>query len=215
VLLLDEPLGALDLKLRQQLQVELKRIQTDVGITFVYVTHDQDEALTMSDRIAVMDAGRVLQVGPPQAIYDAPDSAFVAGFVGVSNLLELPVEHVEGTVARLRLGPRDEVSAEPEVATATGATVIATVRPERIALHPPGTRAPEGVCHAAGTVREGLYAGPVTRFVVELEGGGELVVVRQNSSEADEDVDSLRGQEVTLAWARRHTRVLGTTEEGK
>src|SRR4051794_20393165 len=111
VLLLDEPLGALDLKLRQQLQVELKRIQSEVGITFVYVTHDQDEALSLSDRIAVVDGGRVLQVGRPQEVYDEPRSRFVAGFVGVSNLLELPVEAVTDGVARLTLGPRDEVSA--------------------------------------------------------------------------------------------------------
>ena len=110
MLLLDEPLGALDLKLRQQLQVELKRIQQEVGITFVYVTHDQDEALTMSDRIAVMDHGRVLQVGAPNEVYDEPRSQFVAGFVGVSNLLELPVESVEDGHAKLRLGPDDDVS---------------------------------------------------------------------------------------------------------
>src|SRR3982750_1741149 len=103
VLLLDEPLGALDLKLRQQLQVELKLIQSEVGITFVYVTHDQDEALTMSDRIAVMDDGRVLQVGPPRDVYEEPESRFVAGFVGVSNLLELPVERADGKVVALRL----------------------------------------------------------------------------------------------------------------
>ena len=108
MLLLDEPLGALDLKLRQQLQVELKRIQEEVGITFIYVTHDQDEALTMSDRIAVMDGGRVLQVGAPNEVYDEPGSRFVAGFVGVSNLLELEVERVEGGVAKLRARPGDE-----------------------------------------------------------------------------------------------------------
>src|SRR3954449_5230360 len=112
VLLLDEPLGALDLKLRQQLQVELKRIQSEVGITFVYVTHDQDEALTMSDRIAVMDAGRVLQIGSPRDVYEEPDSRFVAGFVGVSNLLELPVESVAQGVLTLGLGDADAVSAE-------------------------------------------------------------------------------------------------------
>src|SRR4051812_46770196 len=112
VLLLDEPLGALDLKLRQQLQVELKRIQSEVGITFVYVTHDQDEALTMSDRIAVMDGGRVLQVGSPRDVYEEPRSRFVAGFVGVSNLLELPVESSAGRVATLRLGDGDAVTAD-------------------------------------------------------------------------------------------------------
>src|SRR3954462_11820693 len=122
VLLLDEPLGALDLKLRQELQVELKRIQEEVGITFVYVTHDQDEALSMSDRIAVMDAGRVIQIGSPHAVYDEPESRFVAGFVGVSNGLELPVEAVADGVATLRLGEGDEVSATAEGELAAGAT---------------------------------------------------------------------------------------------
>ena len=212
VLLLDEPLGALDLKLRQQLQVELKRIQSEVGITFVYVTHDQDEALSMSDRIAVMDAGRILQVGTPQEVYDQPDSTFVAGFVGVSNLLELEVERVEGTVAQLRLGPRDSVRADVEAGVTAGATALVTVRPERIVLL---TRPPSGDddrCRAFGTVREGLYAGPVSRFVVELEGGGALMVVRQNTEEALEDVRDLEGREVTLTWACRHTRVLQTKE---
>src|SRR4051812_8387511 len=134
VLLLDEPLGALDLKLRQQLQVELKRIQNEVGITFVYVTHDQDEALTMSDRIAVMDGGRVLQVGTPRDVYEDPESRFVAGFVGVSNLLELPVEKSDGDVLTLRLGPDDAISAEHAGAVAQGAIAIVTIRPERIAL---------------------------------------------------------------------------------
>jgi putative spermidine/putrescine transport system ATP-binding protein len=218
VLLLDEPLGALDLKLRQQLQVELKRIQSEVGITFVYVTHDQDEALSMSDRIAVMDAGRVLQVGTPQEVYDEPDSTFVAGFVGVSNVLELEVERVEGGVAELRLGARDRVRAEVGATVAPGVSAVVTVRPERIALHAQPPAQEDGRCRAAGTVREGLYAGPVSRFVVELEGGGQLMVVRQNSEEALEDVRDLEGREVTLTWARRHTRVLqteeGTTSQG-
>jgi len=212
VLLLDEPLGALDLKLRQQLQVELKRIQSEVGITFVYVTHDQDEALSMSDRIAVMDAGRILQVGTPQEVYDEPDSTFVAGFVGVSNLLELEVERVEGTVAQLRLGPRDSVRADVETGVTAGATATVTVRPERTALLTQPPSGDDDRCRAFGTVREGLYAGPVSRFVVELEGGGALMVVRQNTEEALEDVRDLEGREVTLTWARRHTRLLQTKE---
>src|SRR4051812_45452254 len=129
VLLLDEPLGALDLKLRQQLQVELKRIQQEVGITFVYVTHDQDEALTMSDRIAVMDGGRVLQVGTPRDVYEEPGSRFVAGFVGVSNLLELPVERSDGGALTLTLGPDDAVSGAGD--GRPGATAVVTIRPER------------------------------------------------------------------------------------
>ena len=200
VLLLDEPLGALDLKLRQQLQVELKRIQSEVGITFVYVTHDQDEALSMSDRIAVMDAGRVLQIGTPQEVYDEPHSRFVAGFVGVSNLLELPVERVEDGVAHLRLGPRDEVSAYG----ASGSVAVVTVRPERITL------GGSGACRAHGTVRETLYAGPTTRYIVDLEGGGRLLVVRQNTGA----VEDLTGREVVLAWERDATRIVSQEEEG-
>jgi putative spermidine/putrescine transport system ATP-binding protein len=212
VLLLDEPLGALDLKLRQQLQVELKRIQSEVGITFIYVTHDQDEALTMSDRIAVMDAGRIIQVGAPNEVYDEPESGFVAGFVGVSNLLELPVERVEGTVAHLKLGDKDNVTTAAGNLKA-GQTAIVTIRPERISLADGGLRTADGTCHATGRVTESLYAGPMTRFVVSLDGGGELMVVRQNADTSFEDAEALRGQAVTLAWGREYTRVIGTKEE--
>jgi putative spermidine/putrescine transport system ATP-binding protein len=211
VLLLDEPLGALDLKLRQQLQVELKGIQNEVGITFVYVTHDQDEALTMSDRIAVMDGGRVLQVGTPRDVYEEPGSRFVAGFVGVSNLLELPVERSDGGVLTLRLGPEDSVSAEHAGAVAQGAIAIVTIRPERIALE---TQAARGDCHARGKVTESLYAGPTSRFVVELDGGGELMVVMQNATTSYEDVEALRGRPVVLAWKREYTRVIAINEKG-
>jgi putative spermidine/putrescine transport system ATP-binding protein len=213
VLLLDEPLGALDLKLRQQLQVELKRIQSEVGITFIYVTHDQDEALTMSDRIAVMDGGRVIQVGAPNEVYDEPQSGFVAGFVGVSNLLELPVERVDGGTATLALGPNDSVTAEARGSLEAGQTAIVTIRPERIAVADHGSPSGGDRCHASGVVRESLYAGPMTRFVVSLDGGGELMVVRQNSQTSFEDAEELRGQSVTLVWAREHTRVIGTKEE--
>jgi putative spermidine/putrescine transport system ATP-binding protein len=208
VLLLDEPLGALDLKLRQQLQVELKRIQAEVGITFVYVTHDQDEALTMSDRIAVMDGGHVLQVGSPRDVYEEPGSRFVAGFVGVSNLLELPVEGSEGGVLTLRLGPDDSVSGEG--AAAVGATAVVTIRPERIAID----SKPGDGCHVRGKVSESLYAGPTSRFVVELDGGGELMVVRQNATTSYEEVEALRGQPVVLNWARDYTRVIAINDEG-
>jgi putative spermidine/putrescine transport system ATP-binding protein len=208
VLLLDEPLGALDLKLRQQLQVELKRIQSEVGITFVYVTHDQDEALTMSDRIAVMDGGNVLQVGSPRDVYEEPGSRFVAGFVGVSNLLELPVAKSDGGVLALQLGPEDVVTAEGTAAE--GATAVVTIRPERIALG----SAPGDGCHARGTVTESLYAGPTSRFVVRLDGGGELMVVRQNATTTYEEVTALRGQPVVLNWARAYTRVIAINDEG-
>jgi putative spermidine/putrescine transport system ATP-binding protein len=216
VLLLDEPLGALDLKLRQQLQVELKRIQEEVGITFVYVTHDQDEALTMSDRIAVMDGGHVLQVGSPRDVYEEPRSRFVAGFVGVSNLLELPVESTANGVLTLRLGTGDSVTADHPAGAATTSTAVVTIRPERIALQPPDANATDGVCHARGTVTETLYAGPTSRFVVALDGGGELMVVRQNATTSYEETEALRGRPVTLTWARAYTRVVAVTndEEG-
>ena len=214
VLLLDVPLGALDLKLRQQLQVELKRIQQEVGITFIYVTHDQDEALSMSDRIAVMDHAHVIQVGTPHEVYDEPESRFVAGFVGVSNVLELPVESVEGDVARLRLGADDTVTARTAgESVSAGQKAIVTIRPERIALE---ASRPSGgdACHAAGTVRESLYAGPTSRFVVDLDGGGELMVVRQNVKTTYEDAEALRGRPVVLVWERDYTRLIGTSEEG-
>jgi len=215
VLLLDEPLGALDLKLRQQLQVELKRIQGEVGITFVYVTHDQDEALSMSDRIAVLDDGRVLQVGSPHEVYDHPGSRFVAGFVGVSTLLELPVVSVNGAGARLRLGPADEVYADVRGHDLTaGAVAVVTIRPERIALRAAGAPLEPGACRASGRVRESLYAGPTSRFVVALDGGGELMVVRQNVDTTYEDAEALRGSAVTLVWNREYTRIIGTAEGG-
>jgi spermidine/putrescine ABC transporter ATP-binding subunit len=213
VLLLDEPLGALDLKLRQQLQVELKRIQAEVGVTFIYVTHDQDEALSMSDRIAVMDRGRILQVGAPNEIYDEPGSQFVAGFVGVSNLLELEVESFEDGFAKLALGPRDRVLASVEEGVRPGQRVTVTIRPERIEIAENDSIRDAARCHARGTVRESLYAGPTTRFVVELDGGGELMVVRQNAQTGFEDAEALRGKAVTLVWGREYTRVISTTEE--
>ena len=212
VLLLDEPLGALDLKLRQQLQVELKRIQSEVGITFIYVTHDQDEALTMSDRIAVMDGGRVIQVGAPNEVYDEPESGFVAGFVGVSNLLELPVESVDGDIAKLKLGENDSVTTAAR-SLKPGQTAIVTIRPERISLADGERPTANGPCHASGRVTESLYAGPMTRFVVALDGGGELMVVRQNAHTSFEDAEALRNQKVTLVWGREYTRVIGTKEE--
>jgi putative spermidine/putrescine transport system ATP-binding protein len=209
VLLLDEPLGALDLKLRQELQVELKRIQQEVGITFIYVTHDQDEALSMSDRIAVMENGNIVQIGAPNEIYDQPESQFVAGFVGVSNLLELPVASVSGEAAQLTLGPDDAISVDlAGQSLAGGDTAIVTIRPERIAID---GDAGDGRCHVRGKVRESLFAGPTTRFVVELDGGGELMVVRQNENTSFEDAGALRGAAVTLSWSREFTRLIGPT----
>jgi putative spermidine/putrescine transport system ATP-binding protein len=173
VLLLDEPLGALDLKLREQMQVELKQIQSEVGITFVYVTHDQEEALTMSDRIAVFNEGAIEQIGAPADVYEAPSNRFVAGFVGVSNLIE-----------------RD------------GSQF--TIRPEKVRLLDPGEPA-DGMRTEGGRVRDVAYAGMITRYLVALDEGGELQVVRQNlettSAEAVEQV----GRDVVVGWRPEHT----------
>jgi putative spermidine/putrescine transport system ATP-binding protein len=176
VLLLDEPLGALDLKLRQEMQIFLKALQRDLGITFVYVTHDQEEALTMSDRLAVFNEGRIEQIGSPAEVYEHPQSEFVAGFVGVSNVLE-------------RDGRRF------------------TIRPEKIRML--DDRAGEG---EAGAVREVVYVGMVTRYVVDLDAGGELVVVRQNLETSSQDALAEQGKRVRLSWRPEHTYAI--TKEG-
>jgi len=169
VLLLDEPLGALDLKLRQEMQVELKRIQQDVGLTFVYVTHDQEEALTMSDRLAVFSEGRIEQLGTPEEVYEHPATEFVAGFVGISNVLE-------------RGGRRF------------------TVRPEKIQMHLDDAGGGE-----RGLVRDVVYAGMFTRYIVELDSGGELTVVEQNLETSSVDVLESKGKRVRLEWRPEHT----------
>jgi putative spermidine/putrescine transport system ATP-binding protein len=179
VLLLDEPLGALDLKLREQMQVELKAIQRDVGITFVFVTHDQDEALTMSDRIAVFNEGVIAQLGTPTEVYEHPATTFVAGFVGTSNLLA-------GEVAASVLGRPGTWS----------------VRPEKIRLVLAGEAVDEGERIVQGTVREVVYVGMSTRFVVDLPTGDTLMAVRQNAEESA-DLSHLRDQQVRLAWDPR------------
>jgi putative spermidine/putrescine transport system ATP-binding protein len=169
VLLLDEPLGALDLKLRQEMQIFLKALQRDLGITFVYVTHDQEEALSMSDRMAVFNEGRIEQVGTPAEVYEHPQNEFVAGFVGVVNVFE-----------------RD------------GRTL--TVRPEKIRM----TDEHDGDGEP-GTVREVVYLGMVTRYAVDLDGGGRLSVVRQNLETSSQDALSQQGKRVRLSWRPEHT----------
>ncbi|MET9905215.1 ABC transporter ATP-binding protein [Streptomyces sp. NPDC006476] len=183
VLLLDEPLGALDLKLREQMQVELKALQREVGITFVLVTHDQEEALTMSDRIAVFNQGRVEQVGTPAEIYERPATAFVASFVGTSNLLE-------GESAQ----------------RVVGAPGVYSVRPEKIRVlkESAGADEPEHAS-AVGTVAEVVYLGDATRFLVDLDAGGRLTALQQNLETSAEDVAAYRGTRVRLSWHRRHT----------
>src|SRR4051812_9646948 len=181
VLLLDEPLGALDLKLRREMQIELKQIQREVGITFVFVTHDQEEALTMSDRIAVFRDGRVEQVGTPAEVYERPATEFVAGFVGTSNLLG------------------------PEAARAVlGKDGLWSVRPEKLRLAGPDD-APGPHEHAAdGTVAEVVYAGAATRFLVDLDAGARLTVTQQNLHTTSMQVQTLRGSRVRLIWGREH-----------
>ena len=183
VLLLDEPLGALDLKLRQAMQIELKEIQEEVRLTFIYVTHDQEEALTMSDRMAVFNHGQVEQVGTPAEVYERPSTGFVAGFVGVSNVLE-------GEDAR-------RVTGDPQPIT---------IRPEKIAMTDPGRVAGPDECVATGHVREVVYLGAITRYIVELDTGGELVVMQQNLSTSSMEALQVRGRAVGLAWQRKNNR---------
>ncbi len=188
VLLLDEPLGALDLKLRQQMQTELKAIQRQVGITFLFVTHDQEEALAMSDRLAVFNQGRVEQVGTPAEVYERPRTVFVAGFVGTTNLLL-------GSLAE-RL---------------TGTPGPAAIRPERIRLLPPDAPAGTGEGSATGSIREAVYLGMHTRYRVDLDGGGQLAVVAQNlDADAAEAANTAcgEGRRVRLAWESSAIRAL-------
>jgi putative spermidine/putrescine transport system ATP-binding protein len=183
VLLLDEPLGALDLKLREEMQIELHQIQHEVGITFIYVTHDQDEALTMSDRIAVFNQGRIEQVGAPAYVYERPATRFVAGFVGTSNLLT-------GSTAEAIVGRHG----------------VFTVRPEKIRMHEPGPADRTDEYSAAGTVRSVVYLGSDTRYHVALDAGGELVVTQQNLTTSSQEALEQQGRAVRLAWKRQHTR---------
>ncbi|MGL5825110.1 MAG: ABC transporter ATP-binding protein [Nocardioides sp.] len=198
VLLLDEPLGALDLKLRREMQIELKQIQRDVGITFVFVTHDQEEALTMSDRIAVFNEGRIEQIATPAELYEAPATAFVAGFVGTSNLLS-------GETARSVFGRAGTFS----------------IRPEKVQLSPgedaPGSAPGSGSGNARGVVETVVYLGPVNHYVVALEAGGSLTVLLPNSrGQAAPDGTGptfTQGARVCLTWADEHVIDLTTNPD--
>ena len=181
VLLLDEPLGALDLKLREEMQIELKAIQQQVGITFIYVTHDQEEALTMSDRLAVFNKGRIEQVGTPADVYEHPATRFVAGFVGTSNLL------------------RGEVAA-----SIVGQTGTFTIRPEKIRIGEPDVAVGPDEVSATGTIRDVVYLGPDTRYVVALDAGADLVVTQQNLSTSSTEALAQQGKAVRLVWKRQH-----------
>jgi putative spermidine/putrescine transport system ATP-binding protein len=180
VLLLDEPLGALDLKLRQEMQVFLKALQRDLGITFVYVTHDQEEALTMSDRLAVFNDGRIEQLGTPADVYEHPETEFVAGFVGVSNVLE-------------RGGRR------------------ISIRPEKIHMRDDDARG----AGEPGVVHDVVYVGMVTRYIVDLDAGGRLVVVQQNLETSSQEALEARGKRVRLEWRPEHTYEIRKEGDGQ
>ncbi|MFG2014257.1 ABC transporter ATP-binding protein [Actinomadura geliboluensis] len=209
-LLLDEPLGALDLKLRQAMQVELKRIQREVGITFVYVTHDQGEALTMSDRIAVMNDGLIEQLGTPREIYEHPASRFVAGFIGTSNLLGGEVAETGPGTAVISYGAdgRIEVPVRDGLAVAAGERLELTVRPEKIGIGP--ERPADGLCGVRGTVTEVVYLGTSTNYNITTAAGADVVVFLQNATSAD-DI-AARGDTVWLSWDPRHSYAIGAPQ---
>jgi spermidine/putrescine transport system ATP-binding protein len=209
VLLLDEPLGALDLKLRKGLQVELKKIQRDVGITFVYVTHDQEEALTMSDRIAVMNRGKVEQVDVPESVYSRPTTTFVAGFIGVSNLM--PGSVTSSGVVRLDSGV--EVRADTDGMPA-GSRCHAVVRPEKLRLDPAGASPPDGWPSVEGMVESSVYLGTSTQIVVKLPGDVEMTVLAPNSSEAERARLPGGGAPVKLSWAPEHVHLVRESSNG-
>ncbi len=183
VLLLDEPLGALDLKLRQEMQLELLHVQREVGITFVYVTHDQEEALAMSDRIAILRQGRIEQVGSPLEVYERPRTEFVAGFIGISNLIERDGRHM-------------------------------TVRPEKIRLLAEGEAPPAGAHVETGRIRDVVYVGVITRYVIALDAGGELVVARQNE-QAPAATHDANGRPARIAWLPDQTITISPGEDAR
>jgi spermidine/putrescine transport system ATP-binding protein len=213
VLLLDEPLGALDLKLRKQMQVELKRIQQEVGITFVYVTHDQEEAMTMSDRIAVMNRGRYEQLGEPEVLYERPTTRFVAGFLGISNLLPGTVGAADGSYAAVRLADDTTVRAPKSLFVADRSGVSVGVRPEKIRMHEQSAEPPAGHNQLSGTVRDASYIGVSTQYIVEARGGAQIMVYEQNVERATKAELWAPGESVRLSWSPDHTFVV-TDDEG-
>jgi spermidine/putrescine transport system ATP-binding protein len=199
VLLLDEPLGALDLKLRKEMQLYLKDLQHEVGITFIYVTHDQEEALTMSDRIAVINEGRVQQVADPPTLYELPKNRFVADFIGQTNVFSGTVESVSDGRATLRTASGEKVEATARDVE-VGDEAQATVRPEKIRF------GSEGDNVSTARIRQIVYLGVSTQYIAELPDGEKLVLYQQNSREdANPDI----GEEVTVVWDARHCLILG------
>jgi spermidine/putrescine transport system ATP-binding protein len=202
-LLLDEPLGALDLKLRREMQLELKRIQKSTGTTFVYVTHDQEEALTMSDRIAIMDAGKVQQLADPRSLYERPQTSFVADFIGTSNALQLVVSKREADLAVVELADGARICVRCE--SAPGDSVQITVRPEKIRIGGPDDDATRS--RVRGTVVERIYLGSLSQVLVEFATGERLVVHELN----DDFVSTVEaGDPIELSWAARHSLLVDT-----
>jgi spermidine/putrescine transport system ATP-binding protein len=201
VLLLDEPLGALDLQLRKQMQLELKHIQREVGITFVYVTHDQEEALTMSDSIAVMNGGALQQVGNAEDVYERPANAFVAQFIGISNLLDATAER-DGV--RLTSGLTIPARVPPGIAT--GSDVRLSIRPEKLALG----AVSDGRIAVEGTIVESVYMGTVTHYAIEIAPGARMTAVTQNTEDASGGSRPAVGSRVTLSWRPEHALVLAS-----
>jgi spermidine/putrescine transport system ATP-binding protein len=207
VLLLDEPLGALDLKLRKQMQVELKRIQREVGITFIYVTHDQEEAMTMSDRIAVMNRGRYEQLGDPESLYERPQTRFVAGFLGISNLLEGTVDGSADSFALIKMADDTRLRV-PAGLVEGNASIEVGIRPEKIRMHGTEDPIPAAANQLEGTVRDVSYVGVSTQYIVDSKSGIAMTVYEQNVERTSQGSLYRPGDAVRLAWLPEHTFVV-------
>ena len=211
VLLLDEPLGALDLKLRKQMQLELKHIQQEVGITFIYVTHDQEEAMTMSDRLAVMRHGKIDQIGSPQDVYDTPTTEFVAGFLGASNLLEGELGATSNGMTTVALATGSSVVVPTDrIPPDADARVRVGVRPEKITIQADEGDRPEGVNVVTGLLRMSTYIGVSHQYKIDGPGGVVLTVYVQNLGAAAAPIP---GEKVALAWRPEHSFVVTPSEE--
>jgi spermidine/putrescine transport system ATP-binding protein len=209
VLLLDEPLGALDLKLRKQMQLELKRIQAEVGITFIYVTHDQEEAMTMSDRLAVMRHGRIEQIGAPVEVYEDPQTEFVAGFLGASNLIDGEVKDRAGDMATLLLEGGNSIQVPVERVPGTDRMVKAGVRPEKIRVQQDQGEPESGWNAIAGTLRVATFIGVSHQYTIDLPTGRTMTAFEQNLGNEN---PPRQGDRVRLVWRPEHTFVVAPSE---